>query len=214
MQRRTHGNNRSYGQVISLGLLLLVATRAQAQPFPDVLPVEVLRHSTFYTLQATTLSQLSTEKRELTARNQAPRTYGYTAWRLQLLPRVSGSLRTVCGPEPLGLRITITRTLPLAGGRSRFAPGDASTWDAFERALMVHEARHDSIVVVRAMEAFRALRRSPNVLLPSSAIPACESAINATIQQANDEYDQTTQFGRTEGAVLMVMRSQHRELSF
>lgn len=206
MHSSTHGVRWRFDQVLSVGWLLLVAAHGQAQPVPDVLPVEVLRRSTFYTLEATTLGDLVAEKRELTARNKAPRTYGYTAWRVELLPRISGGVPTVCGPEPLGLRVTITQTLPQAAGRSRFAVSDSSTWDLFERALLEHETRHDSIVVVRATEAFRAVRRLPIVRMPSGAIAACESAINAAIRQGNDEYDQKTQFGRTEGAILIVKR--------
>lgn len=129
------------------------------------------------------------------------RTFGRTEWEVTWRARWEGPgmCRVRSAEVQLTTRITLPRWVPPSD-----APAElAALWNAFIRALSLHEARHAD----NAAAAARALRRE----LEAASAPSCgmmdgrtRTAASQVLEEYRERdraYDERTRHGTTEGAV-------------
>lgn len=189
--------------LVIAGLMVLGAC-AQPAALGGPTPVEVVRRAAaeyaFYDVSGATTAALWASMREGSARTLGGPYFARTEWTVTWRARWGGT--GVCRVSSADVRLAARVTLP-----SWAPPADApqelvGQWNAFVRALSLHEARHVDI----AAAAVRGVRREVEAIsaptcsgIEALARAAAERVLTAHREQ-DRQYDQRTRNGATEGA--------------
>ncbi|HXG70994.1 MAG TPA: DUF922 domain-containing protein, partial [Gemmatimonadaceae bacterium] len=111
-----------------------------------------------------------------------------------------------CSPVGTEVILKVVVTVPQWADPARAETSDAlrAEWARFRSALLVHEANHADVTVAEANRLADRLREPQAATcwtLQSEMQHMAQRSIKL-IRERNDDYDQRTQHGRTEGAVL------------
>lgn len=117
----------------------------------------------------------------------------WTAWKLRW--DVPGSPEGRCRPEKAVVTLEVSVGLPRLARSEVVPPEVLQRWQRYIAAVTAHEANHVRIAREGRDAVLRAIHESDCVEGPQAARDAM-----ATIGQLNDEYDQRTRNGATEGA--------------
>jgi predicted secreted Zn-dependent protease len=101
-----------------------------------------------------------------------------------------------CDPTTAEVDMTVVVTLPELTTREALDPREREQWDRYFAALIGHEHNHVRVALAGAEQLRTYMRSAPDC----PAMEAAQRQIGASIQAANDAYDQRTRHGRTEGA--------------
>jgi predicted secreted Zn-dependent protease len=118
-----------------------------------------------------------------------------TVWRYQT--RWLNDAAGVCDPTTVEVEMTIIVTLPELATRDALDRREREQWDHYLTALIAHEHNHVRVALAGAEQLRTFMRSAPDC----TTMEAVQRQIGASIQAANDAYDETTRHGRTEGAV-------------
>lgn len=118
-----------------------------------------------------------------------------TSWRYQT--RWFNDAAGVCDPTTAEVVMTIVVTLPELATRDALDRRERERWDRYFAALIGHEHNHVRVAMAAAEQLRTFMRSAPDC----ATMEAVQQQIGASIQAANDAYDETTRHGRTEGAV-------------
>lgn len=102
-----------------------------------------------------------------------------------------------CVPETATVELQITIILPDLATRGALAGREGEAWDRYFDALVGHEVNHARVARTGAEQMQQAMRAATDC----AGMQAAVEGINNAVQAANDQYDQQTGHGRTEGAV-------------
>ncbi|MBL0967896.1 MAG: DUF922 domain-containing protein [Brevundimonas sp.] len=125
---------------------------------------------------------------------QGQRHDAVTRWRYQ--PRWMGR-NGQCLPESATVELQITIILPDLATRSALPGREGEAWDRYFDALVAHEVNHARVAQAGAEQMQVAMRAATDC----AGMQAAVQGVNSAVQAANDQYDQQTGHGRTEGAV-------------
>lgn len=182
---------------------------------------------TYYTVSGSTLEEV---QNDIDAKGPIDDEGNHRAGAADVSVSASGQMAppklTPITPEPwwmasisgtVGWTIVVTITLPTWGGYSQAGPNARAEWDRFIGALKAHEDQHEQIV----QDAFRnlqppAMSNFTGVGIGPSQQAAIDNAnkdlqnkidqeiarVQAALQAASDQYDDETNHGEDQGAVL------------
>jgi predicted secreted Zn-dependent protease len=108
-----------------------------------------------------------------------------------------------CGVTEVSVRSTVVVHLPRMASASTSDPALGRRWEAFTRALRIHEAGHQRLAEEEAHAVRLAIRgaRSPTCGEIDGAVAAAVSRVNREFAERSRRYDAETGFGRTQGAL-------------
>jgi len=200
---------------VYLILILLNATACHSQrPDPASIPIDpvaapgvrVTRRLETYDVFGTTLADL---RRELIVKAVPTRRGRHAAvsyWDLRWRYGSSRVSASGCGPVGVEVFLDLTVKAPRWPDSTRSDVDESvrAEWARFRNALLTHEANHANLAFREAVQLAARLRRLRTQGCPFLNAEA-QRVVNqsiAAIRIRNDEYDRTTNHGRTEGAVL------------
>jgi predicted secreted Zn-dependent protease len=107
-----------------------------------------------------------------------------------------------CAIDSVGVRATITMTMPKWDPPPDASPALRERWHVFLAALLVHEEGHRQIAISHGQQMVQALQALP----PAPTCAALKAAVDATAKQildrasrADAEYDRRTRHGLEQG---------------
>ncbi|NJC42386.1 putative secreted Zn-dependent protease [Brevundimonas alba] len=101
-----------------------------------------------------------------------------------------------CDPATAEVDMTVIVTLPELTTRDALDRREREQWDRYYKALIGHEHNHVRIALAAAEQMRTYMRAAPDC----ASMQAVQRQIGASIQPANDAYDESTRHGRSEGA--------------
>lgn len=118
------------------------------------------------------------------------------AWRFAYLADAAG-----CRVRDALVTLTGVMTLPRLAGAGSVPPALAQTWRDFEERLRAHEERHRELTIAAAQGLRRELTqlKGDDCKALQADADRLGTAYVAALQKVNEDYDWTTEHGRTEG---------------
>lgn len=180
-----------------LACLVLWSATAAAQ---DAL----LIRTNYYPVTGATLPELHRSLEQRRPRGTSGRHDGFTVWKVDWNAAIQQHGQ-VNRPGAFTTRTTITITLPRWAPSTHAAPGLVKTWNDYMAKLDEHEQGH--VQLVRA--AVSDMHTRVESVAPGSDARAVRQQIDALAREIlaictrkNQEYDQRTRHGATQGAML------------
>jgi predicted secreted Zn-dependent protease len=110
-----------------------------------------------------------------------------------------------CSASAVKVQLGVTITLPHWNTPGNAAPRLVENWQRFSSAVLVHEGGHRDLAVAGANELARALTVLPPAASCAEFEQSARSTGDALVHQYNylqQQYDQSTRHGATQGAVF------------
>lgn len=181
-------------------VLALAVSAAGAQP-------EIMQTMVSYDVSGTTLDEVRTslDKNGPIDPRSERRFHAMTRWSVQLQYNHSMN-RERCYVDSATALVEITTTLPQLKAKAETPPEVVRAFTAYVEKLQLHEKGHGEIAVLIAQRAEAAVAEHPPRLtcdeLGRDIGALAERIIRNEGPRLDAEYDERTQYGRTQGAIF------------